>query len=123
MAWDATRVRWNGENGLFRGQTRASFTAARRESRRNPKSLTHLTRSQPSSEVASSSYSYQRLFSIVKRRSRRSCDILIRAGVIAPEISVLAAPAGRTLTKGRPEEPAQMRLIRKTHTQRYLTQG
>jgi hypothetical protein len=81
------------------------------------------SRSQPSSEVASSSYGYRRLFPIVKRRPRRSCDILIRAGVIAPEISVLAAPAGRTLTKGRPKEPAQMRLIRKTHTQRYLTQG
>jgi hypothetical protein len=123
MGWDATRVRWNGQNGVFRRQTRASFTTARRGSRRNPKSLAHLTRSQPSSEVASSSYSYHRLFSIVKRWPRRSCDILIRAGVIAPEISVLAAPAGRTLTKSRPEEPAQMRLIRKTHTQRYLTQG
>ncbi len=106
---------------MFSDQTRASFTAKRRGSRRNRKSLTHLARSRPSSEVASSSYRY-RLFSIVKRRPRRSCNILIRAGLIAPEISVLAAPAGRTLTKGRPEQPAQMCLIRKAHTQRYLTQ-
>src|SRR5450755_92830 len=87
-----------------------------------PRALAHLTRSRPSSEVASSRYSYQRLFSIVKRKSRRSCDILIRAEVIAPEISVLAAPAGRTLTKGRPEEPAQMRLIRKANAQGYFAQ-
>jgi hypothetical protein len=53
----------------------------------------------------------------------RSCEILICAEIISPEISVLAAPARRTLTKGRPEQPAQMRLIRKTHTQRYLAQG
>src|SRR6266478_3500647 len=45
------------------------------------------------------------------------------AHLIAPEISVLAAPGGRTLTKSRPEQPAQMRLIRKPHTQRYLAQG
>jgi gentisate 1,2-dioxygenase len=106
---------------LFHGQTRASFTATRLTP--EWKSLGHLTRSRPSSEVAASSYGYQRLFPIVKRRPRRSCDILICAGVVAPEISVLAAPAGRTLTESRPEEPAQMRLIRKTHTQRYLTQG
>jgi hypothetical protein len=76
--WGGTqiRVRWNGENGLFRRQARASFAATRRGSRRNRKSLAHLTRSRPSGEVASSSRSYQRLFSIVKRRPRRPCDIL-----------------------------------------------
>ena len=28
MGWDATRVRWNGENGLFRRQTRAPSARA-----------------------------------------------------------------------------------------------
>ena len=107
---------------MFRRQTKASFAATRRGSRRKRKSLAHLIRSRPSSEVASSSYSYH-LFSIVKHKPGRSNDMPIRVGIISPEIAVLAAPAGRTLTKGRPEEPAQMRLIRKTHTQRYLTQG
>jgi hypothetical protein len=91
--------------------------------RRNRKSLAHLTRSRPSSEVASSGYSYRRLFSIVKRRPRPSCDTLVRAGIISPESSMLSAPTSRTLTKSRAEMPAQMRLIGKTHTQRYLTQG
>jgi len=35
---------------------------------------------------------------------------------------VFAAPAGWTLPEGPPEKPAQMRLIRKTGAQRYLTE-
>jgi hypothetical protein len=109
-----------GTQPVFGGAGRTDYFVARLGHRsrlhaavhaRNRKSLVHLTRSRPSSEVASRSYSYRHLFSIVKRRPRPSCDTLIRAGVTSPESCVLSAPTGRTLTKGRPEMPAQMRLI------------
>src|SRR6266404_8154444 len=90
---------WGGTQPVYDGTDRMDCFVAKLEGivhdcvprvTPEPEELAHLTRSQPRSEVASSSYSYQRLFSIVKRRSRRACDILILAGVIAPEISVLA---------------------------------